>query len=274
MKLEIVQRSLNPTSTWLLQHRRNVTSQCGEDGVLVKVLDTIGDYGSTCVEFGAWDGVKFSNTHALIRHVGWSGYLIEANPEKFRALQETYRDNPKATLINRFVQIDPGKGTLDEILKAHRCPAEIDLLSVDIDGADYYVWESLREHSAKVVVIEFNPTVPNDVLFVQDRSFEINQGCSLRALIELARIKGYQLVCATDWNAIFVRDEYFRRFGIPDNSIDAMYQPRMNGRIFHGYDGTVHVAGMPVLFWHGVQLSGDDFQVLPKSLRRFGDAQS
>lgn len=274
MKLEIAQRTLNPSSTWLLQHGRNITSQCGEDGILAKVLDAIGDYGSTCVEFGAWDGVKFSNTHALIRHVGWSGYLIEANPEKFRALQETYRDNPKATLINRFVQIDRGQGTLDEILKAHRCPAEIDLLSIDIDGADYYVWESLREHSAKIVVIEFNPTVPNDVLFVQDRSFEINQGCSLRALIELARVKGYELVCATDWNAIFVRGEYFRRFDIADNSIDAMYQPRMNGRIFHGYDGTVHVAGMPMLLWHGVQLSGDDFQVLPRSLRRWVDAQS
>ena len=93
------------------------------------------------------------------------------------------------------------------------------------------------------------------MLFVQERSFEVNQGCSLLALDILAREKGYELVCATNWNKIFVRNEYLNLFGIADNSLDARYQPKTNGRIFHGYDGTIHVVGMPYLLWHDVEVS-------------------
>lgn len=273
MKAEIVTRQVDEASTWLLRHRADVTSQRGEDGIIAKVFDVIGQHGKVCVEFGAWDGKKFSNTFALIAQRGWTGFLIEANREKFKELQETYRGNPNAKLINRFVKLDKGEGTLDEILAEQLCPEEIDLLSIDIDGNDYYVWESMQEPSAKVVVIEFNPTVPNDVFFVQDRTFEVNQGCSLLALTSLGREKGYELVCATEWNAIFVRLEYFELFRIEDNSVDAMYQPQMNGRIFHGYDGTIHVIGMPRLMWHEMRLSSDNFQVLAPQYRVFGDAQ-
>jgi hypothetical protein len=273
MKIELMLRPVNEASTWLLRHSRNVTSQCGEDGIIAKVFELIGRHGTVCVELGAWDGMRFSNTFTLVKQRGWFGYLIEANADKFKALQTTYSDNPNARLINRFVKLDKGEGSLDEILAEQQCPVEIDLLSIDIDGNDYYVWESMVEHSAKVVVVEFNPTVPNDVCFVQDRSFAVNQGCSLLSLTLLARGRGYQLVCATRWNAIFVRSEYFGLFNIRDNSLDAMYQPQMNGRIFHGYDGTIHVVGMPRLMWHEVILSDENFQVLPQDLRRFGDAQ-
>lgn len=273
MLLELIRRPVNEESTWLLKHRRDVTSQCGEDGVIAKIFEVIGEHGKVCVELGAWDGVHFSNTHSLIREHGWSGYLLEAHAGKFRELQNTYRGVARATLIHRFVQLDAGQGTLDEILAEHGCPDEIDLLSIDIDGNDYYLWESMREPRAKVAVIEFNPTVPNDVLFVQERSTSVNQGCSLLALTELAKRKGYELVCATDWNALFVRLELFPLFGIEDNSVDAMYRPRMDGRIFHGYDGTIHVVGMPALMWHGVQLAHENFQVLPPRLRVYRDAQ-
>ena len=272
MRAEIVAREVDAASTWLLKHGANVTSQCGEDGILARIFEVIGEHGKVCVEFGAWDGREYSNTFGLIQR-GWSGYLIEANAERFKALQETHRGNPRAKLINRFVKLDKGEGTIDEILAEHGCPGEIDLLSIDIDGNDYYVWESMAEPSAKVVVVEFNPTVPNDVVFVQDRSFQVNQGCSLLALMLLGRDKGYELVCATQWNAIFVRLEYFARFNIDDNSIDAMYQPLMNGRIFHGYDGTVHVVGMPRLMWHDKQLTSESFQLVPPEKRIFGDAQ-
>jgi len=273
VKLELMQRPLDPDSTWLLDYRRDVTSQCGEDGILQKIFELIGERGKVCVEFGAWDGRLLSNTHALITQRGWSGYLIEANAERFRELQQTYHGNPRVTPIQRFVRLAKGEGTLDEILAEHRCPEEIDLLSIDIDGNDYHVWRSMAKPSARVVVIEFNPTVPNDVLFVQDASFEVNQGCSLAALVELGKEKGYELVCATRYNAIFVRREYFPLFNIRDNSPDALYRPEMDGRIFHGFDGTIHVVGMPGLMWHGVPVGETELQVLPKSQRVYPDAQ-
>ncbi|MBS0191356.1 MAG: hypothetical protein U0573_09840 [Phycisphaerales bacterium] len=273
MKLRMIRRPTNPASTWLWNHRSNVTSQCGEDGILAKIFEVIGQHGKVCVEFGAWDGVLYSNTHSLIRQQDWTGYLIEANAEKFKTLQHTYRDNPKAHLVNRYVQLDKGQGTLDEILAEQNCPREIDLLCIDVDGIDYYIWEGLAAHTAKVIVIEFNPTVPNDVVFVQERTAKINQGCSLLALTLLAKERGYELVCANKWNAIFVRAEYFPLFKIADNSPDAMYQPHLDGRIFHGYDGTIHIVGMPELLWQGVPVRAERLQVLPANLRVFGDAQ-
>ena len=62
---------------------------------------------------------------------------------------------------------------------------ELDLLSIDIDGNDYYIFESLARLKPELVVIEFNPTIPNDVMFVQERNITVNQGCSLLALIAL-----------------------------------------------------------------------------------------
>jgi hypothetical protein len=273
MQLELIRWPVNDASTWLLKHRRDVTSQCGEDGIIEKIFEVIGEHGKICVELGAWDGVRFSNTHTLIRDRGWSGFLIESNAEKFRALEKTYRDVARATLIHRFIRFDRSHGTLDEVLAEHACPDEIDLLSIDIDGNDYHLWESLQKISAKLVVIEFNPTVPNDVVFVQERSVSVNQGCSILALTELAKKKGYELVCATDWNAMFVRLELFPLFKIDDNSVHAMYRPTMDGRIFHGYDGTIHVVGMPALMWLDVRLTHENFQVLPPHLRVYRDSQ-
>ena len=124
-----------------------------------------------------------------------------------------------------------------------------------------------------MVVIEFNPTVPNDVVFIQVKDNEVNQGCSLLALILLGKEKGYELICCTSWNAFFVRKDLFALFEISDNSIQCLYQPYLDGRIFHGYDSQVYVVGMPMLLWSGLHVSSDDFQVLPQSARRYSDSQ-
>ncbi len=88
-------------------------------------------------------------------------------------------------------------------------PSQVDLLSIDIDGNDYHVWESLLQRGSYrplVVVIEFNPTVHNDVNFSQAPHMDIQQGSSLRALVEGPAFRyGYVLVCTTTFNAFFVR---------------------------------------------------------------------
>ena len=69
----------------LLSHARNEFSQNGEDGVLARLLDLTGPGHRTCCEFGAWDGIHFSNTRALVLK-GWRGIFIEGDPGKFAAL--------------------------------------------------------------------------------------------------------------------------------------------------------------------------------------------
>lgn len=269
MRKQIVRR--RAISSPLLAYRANVTSQFGEDGILVHLLARLRPRHNYCVEFGAWDGRNLSNCYNLLAHNGWAGLMIEASAAKFAQLQETYRGNERVTLVNGFVEVE-GPNSLDNMLERCGAPREPAVLSIDIDGNDYYVWESLKAYQPDIVVIEFNPTVPNDVIFVQACDPGVNQGCSLAALIELGKSKGYELAVCTLVNAIFVRAEVFPSLGIADNSIDAMYAPPQDGRIFQGYDGSIHVVGMDSLFWRpNVTLSDEDFQVLPRAMRVWSD---
>jgi hypothetical protein len=251
-------------SSPLLQHVRNVTSQFGEDGILAHIINTIQPASRYCVEFGAWDGIRYSNCHNLLVTNGWRGLMIEAQPDKFSQLVSNLSRYQNIVLANRFVDFE-GPNSLDSILKEENAPQSFGLLSIDIDGNDYYVWESLKDYTPEIVVIEFNPTVPNDVVFVQDKSFDANQGCSLLALVLLGKQKGYELAVATKINAVFVRADKYPLLGINNNFIANLYAPMQDGRIFHGYDGTIHVVGFNKLLW-GEQraVSSADFQIVEK----------
>jgi hypothetical protein len=252
----------------LLQHRSNLTSQSGEDGIIAHIFSVIEPSSRYCVEFGAWDGKHFSNCHQLLTVQEWGGLLIEADAEKYRELEQNCAGYERVTTLNRTVDFE-GVDALDNILEEEGAPRRPGLISIDIDGNDYHVFESLKTYLPDVVLIEFNPTIPNDVFFVQDRSADVHHGCSLLALVMLAREKGYELAVATDWNAFFVANDRFAALGIGDNTIDTLYAPVQDGRIFQGYDGSIHVVGMDKLVWHGgIPLTSADFQVLPESVRR------
>ena len=126
----------------------------------------------------------------------------------------------------------------------------------------------MQAYTPEIVVIEFNPTVPNDVIFVQEKSFDVNQGCSLLALVQLGKQKGYELAVCTKTNAIFVRQDKFPLLGVTNNFIYNLYTPVQNGRIFQGYDGTIHVIGFDRIMWKGDRrVTSEDFQILPKEER-------
>ncbi len=259
----------------LLQYSKNIHSQCGEDGIIDHIFSIIPleeNAKRTFVEFGAWDGIYMSNCAYLGMSQGWNGVFIEGNNEKFKELQKNYDHINGVTLINKYVELE-GDNILDNILQSEKIGYNFDLLSIDIDGTDYFVWDSMKLYSPKIVIIEFNPSIPNDVIFVQQKSSQINQGCSLLALIELGKTKGYELICATSWNAFFVKSEYYDLFELKNNHITSLYQPVADGRIWHGYDCEVITTGMPYFLWKTIAIEDTDLQVLPASLRKFGDAQ-
>jgi hypothetical protein len=265
-----------PESTYLLNSKRNVKSQSGEDGIFEKLLELLGaDPASKwCVEFGAWDGMHLSNTWNLINNHGHCGVLIEGSAERYQDLLRNYGTNPRAHCIHRLVSFEPGPDSLDSIFATTPMPRVFDLLSIDIDGNDWYVWESLKHYEPRIVVVEFNSTIPNDVSFVQDKDFSLNQGCSLLALVELGKAKGYELAAVTFVNAIFVRAVDFPKLGIADNSIDAMNFPLYEGKVFQGYDGTLFNVGLDKLQWmlKNHKVTPTQFQLLPDARRRFGDS--
>jgi hypothetical protein len=252
---------------WLLKHARDITSLSGEDGIIQKIFETIAPANRWCVEFGAWDGQTFSNTYHLMKQGEWSGVFVEANARKFQELLKTYEGNSRAHSINRFVTFE-GENCLDSILSQTPIAKEFDLLSIDIDGNDFHIWESLKSYSPRVVIIEFNPTIPSHIEFVQPRDMSLQQGNSLLSLVKLGKQKGYELICVTRYNGIFVRSSLFHAFHINDNSIERLRPDnRPEFYIFQLMDGTFVVGGQRIMVWQGLPIRQKDFQVLPKLFR-------
>jgi len=238
----------------LEQYQENVTSQCGEDGVIRHALEVIGERDRWCVEFGAADGVHASNTFALIDRDGYSAVLIEADAASFDALQRNTANRPNVTPLRRLVGFE-GPDRLDAILAGTPVPHDFDLLSIDIDGNDFHVWEALADYRPKLVVIEYNPTIPNEVDFIQAREQAVTQGSSLTAIARLAEHKGYRLIHATTVNGIFVDAPYFDRFGIVDSSPAALRKDlSLVTWLFQTYDGNLRTAGYDRMRWHDVPL--------------------
>ncbi|HEY4799646.1 MAG TPA: hypothetical protein VII99_11260, partial [Bacteroidia bacterium] len=164
----------------------NVKSQFGEDGVIDEIFKRIKNQDKICVEFGAWDGEHLSNTWNLWHNLGWSSYLIECDKEKFDTLEKSIAAFPKVKAINAFVMPE-GENSLDNILSKTNIPKNFDLLSIDIDGDDYYVFENLNSYRPKAVIVEFNPTVPPHLEMVQERGQFM--GASALSVIQLGKRK-------------------------------------------------------------------------------------
>jgi hypothetical protein len=258
---------MTTASSTLSTYARDEHSQNGEDGILERIFELLDVTEGWSVEFGAWDGVHLSNTRNLIESHGWRAVLIEASADKFRELEENSRPFAGVTCLNRFVTFDP-PDDLDGILGRTDVPEDLDLLSIDVDGGDYHIWESLRSYRPKVVVIEINPTMPNHVEFVQARDMTVQHGSSLLAMVGLGARKGYQLAAVTTSNAIFARDDVFPSLGVTDNAPDTLRPGHEHETsILHLFDGTLAVAGRRRHPWNGMELRDARIQLLPSPLR-------
>ncbi len=258
-------------NTWLLDFKNDVYSQTGEDGIIQEILKVIGETDKWCVEFGAWDGSKFSNTRNLIENMGYSAVLIEADRARYKALERNFADNKNVIAINKTVGFG-ADDNLDKVLGLTPITAQFDFLSIDIDGNDYHVWNAIKCYEPKVVCVEFNPTIPNEVQFVQKADPHINQGTSIASFVMLAKEKGYELASITLYNAFFVKKEYFPLFQIEDNSLPALRTSLASVTyIFSGYDGKVFLHGSCNIPSHDVYYRENKVQQLPKILRKYAE---
>jgi len=260
---------MKKTPTWLLNFKSDIYSQSGIDGILEKIFKILPKNDKWCVEFGAWDGVYLSNTRNLIENKDYSAILIEGSKTKFKDLQRNYSQNSKVITINQFVGFDE-ENNLDQILTDTPIPVDFDFLSIDIDGNDYHVWKAMSKYKPKAICIEFNPTIPTEIRFVQPPDPSVSQSASLLSLIELGRGKGYELISVLPFNVFFVKSEYYSLFQIEDNSPEIL---RTNldavTYLFIGYDGKVFLHGFKELPWHGIKLNEFKIQPLPSFLRKY-----
>jgi hypothetical protein len=187
-------RNLQEINDSLTDHALNVYSQWGEDGVLAEIFDRIGAENKWCFECGAADGLFFSNTRALI-DAGWTGVLVEADSGRYERLVKNC-EGLSAHCINASV----GQDRIDDLLASKGAPPEIDLVSIDVDGQDFYIWNALLRHRPNVVVIEYGDEDPD---FIPRLGGEGQAG--LGAITRLGIGKNYFPVWRSQTNLVFVR---------------------------------------------------------------------
>jgi len=201
----------------LTRFELQVFSQHGEDGVIAEILRRIGTEARYFVEFGVGGGVE-GNCLLLADVFGWRGLFIEGDPHLAGQLTRKYAASVRVTTRHAMVSTE----NIEALFAEAGVPPEPDVLSIDIDGADYYIWEAVERYRARLVVVEYNGSIDLARPLVQPRDAEpwdetAFYGASLAAMEALAERKGYQLVHTelTGNNAFFVRDDLAAEFEAP-----------------------------------------------------------
>jgi hypothetical protein len=234
-------------------------SQSGEDGILHYIFSVIGTTDRRAVEICAGAGSECNCANLIIHH-GWHALLVDGSESNVLQGREFFARHPD-TRINGpvFAHAWVDRDSVDGLLQEFGFTGEVDLLSLDMDGVDYWIWDAITAISPRVVVVEANlsmgglsVTVPYRRDFVANwiplagkeatqsppelrgRSdfysrFAVHAGASLPAFVKLARRKGYRLIGANGigYNAFFMREDvgvdYF-----PECSADSCINPNVS----------------------------------------------
>jgi len=196
-------------------HEFQVYSQWGEDGLVQYLIHQVEIENPVFVEFGV-ESYTESNTRFLLVNNNWSGLVIDGSEKNIARIKQDpiyWRYNLKVECA--FID----KDNINDLIEKNGISGDIGLLSVDIDGNDYWVWEAIDRISPRIVICEYNSiygfeaqvTVPYDPLFYRTKAHFSNLywGASISAFTSLARSKGYTLVGSNSAgnNLFFVRND-------------------------------------------------------------------
>ncbi len=209
-------------------------SQNGEDGLILHLLSKVGCSNHFIVEIGTEDG-RECNSANLILNFGWQAVLIEAArhwTEKGIAYFRECGVEERVKIINTAVT----PSNINELLKIAQTPKDLDILSIDIDSYDYWVWKAVEGYSPKIVIIEYNAsfgpdrsvTIPIDALADGKLRYpSYYHGASVTALQKLGEKKGYALVgCdSRGVNSFFVRHDLMENTGLNIMDPRRAYRP-------------------------------------------------
>lgn len=196
----------------LTRHGFKVYSQHDEDGITEEIFRRIGVTNRFFVEFGVGDGTENGTVYWLLR--GWSGAWIDGSAVCVDAIERTFdfliRDRRLAVRYS-FITAE----NIEQLFQELAVPSEFDLLSIDIDNNDYWVWKAIERYRPRVVAIEYNASFRDTVSCVVPYqpttiwNYTNYFGASLKALERLGVTKGYRLVGCnfTGVTAFFVRTD-------------------------------------------------------------------
>ena len=183
---------------------KKYNSQAGEDGLIEYIFNNIGTDSKYCVEIGAGQ-IKNTPNCKYFMDNGWDGIMFERikkkNPSEIR---EQYNIRKEAI----------SDKNINEVLLKYNVPENVDFISLDIDGQDYYVWKAMK-FRPKVFLVEFNEGLDSEVNKVMNydpehyrhRDKTYYYGASIKAFKNLGIEKGYTLLCKVGRNLVFILDK-------------------------------------------------------------------
>ncbi len=189
-------------------------SQTNEDGILLLMQAVLGRGNSRIVELGCGNALECNSTNLIVNH-GWTGWLLDGKDRNISTARKFFDRHPDTrvfppTCTTGWLKRD----NVNNMLADAGVPGEVDVLSLDIDGMDYWIWEALTCTNPRIVVLEYQNVLPAGlaVTVPYAENFRTAQpdftGASLEALVKLSRGKGYRLVGCNRlaYNAFFLRD--------------------------------------------------------------------
>jgi len=194
-------------------------SQFEEDGILLFIFSLVGERTRRVVEIGAGNGRECMAANLIINH-GWQGYLFDGDAENLAKGSNFFAHHADTSVmppIFRHAWITAEN--VNDVLRQAGAEGEIDLLSLDIDGNDYWVWKAISIIHPRVCVFETHDIIPGDMALTipydpqfsaWDKPYPDSEfrSVSLKAMVNVSREKGYRLVGShrRGFNVFFMRD--------------------------------------------------------------------
>ena len=208
-KIDFIQESLGRIESKLQLYNKElkiqdtefkVYSQSGEDGIIQYLIGKIPEIPKKFIEFGVENYLE-ANTRFLILNNYWSGLIIDGDLENIKFIK---RDpiywRTQLTAINSFIT----KDNINNLIESNNFGGEIGILSIDVDGNDYWIWDSITVCDPSIVIVEYNSffgsksavTIPYIENFVRTKAHHslIYYGASIKAFEYLAEKKGFELI--------------------------------------------------------------------------------
>jgi hypothetical protein len=213
-----------------------VYSQFEEDGILLYIFSLIGATNKKVVEICAGNGKECMATNLLINH-GWEGYLFDGSDEKVRLGRQFFSGQRDTFLLPpRFEQAWITAENINAILENVGVVGEVDLLSLDVDGMDYWIWNAIESIQPRVCIFETHNVIPSHLsltakydpnfcylnLPAEQRDF---RSTSLLAMTKLSKAKGYRLIGSHrhGFNCFFMRNDVGKNF-FPEVKVESCHQ--------------------------------------------------
>lgn len=259
----LAQQQEEKSSKDLKDYEFKIFSQWGEDGILQHLVREIPIAHKTFIEFGVEDFSE-SNCRFLMMKDNWRGFVIDGSDENITRLKQSpYYWKHDLTGKCAFIT----RSNIDSLLRESGFDSDLGILSVDIDGVDYWVFEAIDNFRPRILILEYNAvfgsdrpiTVPYSDDFVRTDRHHTNLYCgaSLPALAHLAGLKGYALVGTNSAgnNAFFVRNDLVSD-RVPATTVEQAFQPSIfresrdeNGQLtfVSGIDRLELIRGLPAV---------------------------